>query len=425
MNKIVVYVGLATVPFWLGKCNFPTPLGEEIVQSEILDIVFIDTIDVRLSTVISDSIVTSNTDRHLIGTFRDDEIGRITSSSLFGLSLDSLEFPDEGATYLSAEFELFHDGYFYYDTSQNFTIELYPLKDVLELDDDGFLYNVSGYDYQENTRLGALTFVPRPSRNKTISIPVDDEYGSSIFNLALTEDQNDFLDDFEDRYPGLALVADTSTTQSFLGFATTSRLIINYRLSGEDFEMILSSNGIRYNKISNDRSKAALADLVTREEDITSLQTNNRSYLHNSVGMFIKLEIPFLRDIREVLNDNFITEATLVLRPVKDTYSNVRPLPAGFTFYEVDRLNRIEQVLGVAGVLNFDDEFKEDTEYRILITDFIQQKIDEDELTEDAIMVSGTSDALGTTADQLVLGDSFSEYDVSLELFILDYSIGN
>ena len=135
------------------------------------------------------------------------------------------------------------------------------------------------------------------------------------------------------------------------------------------------------------------------------------------------MEIPFLRDIGETLNENFITEATLVLKPVRDTYSDLRPFPAQLSFFEVDRFNRIESLLDVSGFLSVDDEFGEDTQYRIEITDFIQDKINEVELTEDAILVRGASNSLGVTVDQLVVGDSFSRFEATLELFILDYII--
>ncbi len=410
---------------WLCNCNFPSPLGEDIVQNEVLDVVFIDTVNLRLSTVLEDSIVTSSSPRHLIGYHQDDAIGSIRSKSFFTVSLDSVDFPDEDAEYLSAEFELFYDGYYYYDTTRDFTIGLSPIAKELELDDDGFLYNITEVDYREEESIGELTFIPRPNRNRTISIPIDDEYGRGIFDFALNEENDVFFDDFYDRYPGFVLEPDTSSTECFLGFSLNSRLLVNYSLAGEEYEMIFPASGVRFNQIINNRGESPLVDLTTLKEDVSSRQTGNEAYLNSGFGMAIKVEIPFLQDIREILNDNFITEATLVLRPVRDTYGDLTPLPDGLIFHEVDQFNREERQLDVTGFLSIDDEFGEDTQYRVDITGFIQEKISEMERNEDAILVRGNREAWGITVDRLVVGDSFSDYEATLELFILDYIIEN
>lgn len=423
MQKALPYFMLVCLPFWICRCNFPTPLGEDIVQNEVLDVVFIDTINLRLSTVIDDSLITSNSERHLVGFHEDTDIGTVHSRSLLAVRLDSLEIPDEDAEYLYTEFELFYDRYFYYDTAQDFTLKLYPLVEELEYDDDGLLYNISEVDFVEEQVLGELTFGPRPNRAQSISIPVDDAYGQSIFDFSMIDDVDEFFDDFYDFYPGFVLAPDTLVSQCFLGFSLASRLVIHYRLAGEDYEMIFPASGNRFNQILSDRTGTALADLVTSQEDVSSRNTGNKAYLNNAFGLSIKVEIPFLRDIGETLNENFITEATLVLRPVRDTYGDLRPFPAALAFYEVDRFNRIERQLNAPGFLTLDDEFGEDTQYRIEITDFIQEKIDEVELVEDAILVRGASNDLGMNADQLVVGDSFSQFEASLELFILDYII--
>lgn len=141
--------------------------------------------------------------------------------------------------------------------------------------------------------------------------------------------------------------------------------------------------------------------------------------------MAIKVEIPFLRDIRSVLQSNFITEANLILRPIKSTYSRENPLPQALNFSEIDELNRIEQNIDTQGRLIIDDEFDEDTEYRIQITDFIQEKIDEIALDEQSILIQGSSQTRGISVEQLIVGDRFNEYEAKLELFILDYIIEN
>jgi|GEM_PF-5257767 len=425
-KSIFQYLFLFSLTAILLRCNFPSSLGEEIVQNEILDVVFVDTVSLNLSTVIYDSMVTSNTARHLIGHRNDADMGRINSKAFFKIIPDSATtLPNEDARYLYAEFEFFYDGYFYYDTAQDFKLSLHTMDTELELDDDGFLYNINTFNYVQ-TSLGEVTFRPRPTRRRSFSMPVDDTFGQGLFEFAQDTLRNDFIEDFYNRYPGFVLEADSSISQCFLGFSTLSKLIIHYRSAGEDVEMIFPSSGTRFNSISNDRSTTFLIDLKTNKVDISSIESGNRAFLNNGIGMAIKIEMPTLGAIGEEIDANFVTQASLVLKPVKGTYSEVNPLPFALEFFEVDKLNRIEIQIPFDYTRNIDDEFDDDTEYRIIITDFVRNKLNKIENNdEDAILISGSNEELGTTVDRLILGDSFSEYKAQLELFIMDYNIDN
>ena len=416
---------LITIIIALSRCNFPTPLGEEIVEREVLDIIFIDTLGIRLSTVIFDSIVTSNSPRHLVGFHNNPEIGSVTSSAFIQFSIDSLTIPDDDATFQYAELEMYYDGYYHCDTSQLFTLAVHELQEELELNEEDYLTNISQFKYDQSGHIGQESFQPRPITDNEITLRIDDDYAKRIFMATQETDEEDLLEDFTEMFPGIVLAPDTAANNLFLGFSPLSKLIIHYRASGEDQELVFPLNANRFNQISNKRENTKLATLTTRKEDLTSLKTDNQAYLHNGIGMNIKVEIPFLRELRSVLESNFITEAILILKPVKGTYSNFEPLPDDLVFSEIDKLNRIELGLLPSGTLILDDEFKEDTEYRIDITEFIQEKIDQNSIEEHSILIQGSSETMGISVDQLVVGDRFSEYEASLELFILDYIIDN
>lgn len=417
--------GLLLVIIVFTRCSSPATLGEEIVQSEILDIVYIDTIGIKLSTVLFDSIATSNLQRHLIGHHRDEYVGSVTSSTYVQFTIDAINFPGDDAAYQYAELELIHDGYHHYDTTALFGVNVYQLSEELELNDDGYLSNISEFTYDSSELLGNTSVQARPLGNREIIVPIEDNYAKTIFNSAIEESENDFRSDFQERFPGIVMRPDTSIKGAFYGFSPASRLIIHYRESGEDEELVFPLNGLRYNQILNDRSGSNLSTLTTLKEDIPSTTTANQAYMHNGIGIAMKIEIPFLRDIRSVLQSNFITEANLILRPVKSTYSEENPLPEALIFNEIDKLNRIERSITSSGGLIIDDEFGEDTEYRIEITDFIQEKIDEVTLDEHSILIQGSSQTRGMSVEQLIVGDRFNEYEAELELFILDYIIEN
>ena len=70
-------------------------LGEEYIESQT-DLTLIDTFSVSLSTVILDTVITSGTGSMLIGSYRDDIFGKITSHSYFQIGIpDSFDVEDD------------------------------------------------------------------------------------------------------------------------------------------------------------------------------------------------------------------------------------------------------------------------------------------------------------------------------------------
>ena len=63
-------------------------LGEEFIESQT-ELALIDTFSVSLSTVILDTVVTSGTGNLLIGNYRDEVFGKITSHGYFQIGIPS------------------------------------------------------------------------------------------------------------------------------------------------------------------------------------------------------------------------------------------------------------------------------------------------------------------------------------------------
>ncbi|MDW7692418.1 DUF4270 family protein [Flammeovirgaceae bacterium SG7u.111] len=421
--KIAFSISLAMS---LLQCTDPTQIGNDIVERELLDVVFIDTISLGMSTIIiSDSLNTANSSRHLIGYVETENIGSMQSKAYFKFQADSVEnYPDEDARYKYAEFELVYDGYFYHDTTQEFSLSFHAMKEELELDEDDALYNTSTFPY-EQTPLGELIFKPQPRRQKSLLVPLDESFAQAFFEYAQATDEGDFIEDFYDNYPGFVIEADTNYANCFLGFSTQSKLTFHYRRSGEDLEFTIPSSGLNFNQISNDRSNTELKDLLTSTDAISSKLTDRQSYMNDGVGMGIKINFPSLTEVKEILSKNIVIDAVLVLKPVQGTYGNYRPLPTNLTFYEIDKKNRILQELSLVNTLYVDEEFGEATEYRIDITEYIKSKVEQVGEIEEALYLKGGNETLGLTVNQLTLGDSENKYKSHLELLILDYSIEN
>lgn len=425
MKKLISSTLFLLLSFLIWNCDRPTDIGEEMVRNEILDVTYIDTLSLQLSTVFYDSLPTSNTLRHLVGYYEDAQIGNLHAKAFFNLSVDSLGgLPEEDAEFLFAEFECVYDGYFYYDTIPSMGLKLYPIKKEWELDDDGLLFNNSDVAYDDQETIGEISIQPRPSRLQTFSIPIQSSYAEDIFRFILSE-ENDFLDEFEERFPGLVLDVDTTFSECFIGFSPRSQLKIHYRESGEDKELVFPTDELRFNQISNHRNASSLASLSTIQEDIPSEETNQQAFLQNGIGLAIKVEIESLDRVREIINANFIVEASLILRPVKGTYGNLTPLPFNIEVFETDELNRVVRPVVNVSSLTIDEEFNEDTEYRLIITDFIREKINDISKEEDALLIQGVNRDFNSTVDRIILGNQENEFRTSIELLILDYTIDN
>ncbi len=97
LRNIIVILSL----LFLVKCNDKPDeltLGEEYIESGT-NLNLIDTFSVSLSTVIIDTIVTSGTDRMLVGNFNDNIFGKISSKSYFQIGIPDSSDVEEDEIY--------------------------------------------------------------------------------------------------------------------------------------------------------------------------------------------------------------------------------------------------------------------------------------------------------------------------------------
>src|SRR5690606_24870975 len=142
--------------------NIPTlVVGQEFTNSAVR-VISIDTFDVELTTFKFDSIITSNTNRILLGQYEDLYLGRIRSSSYFELNGSNFNIDDE-AVIDSVGLILGYDKYFYNDTTSVSTIDIHVLTDFLKSDDDAF-YNTSNVPYNQ-TPVTTFEYYPEPNKD--------------------------------------------------------------------------------------------------------------------------------------------------------------------------------------------------------------------------------------------------------------------
>lgn len=113
-------------------------------ESTITDpnIAFIDTISYQLSTIQSDSFITSQSGALLIGRHTDAELGTMQAETYFHLATPGTGRIPDGAVYDSAKLFVKLNGSYYGDTLQPFTLHAYTLSENISLEDNNtYFYN--------------------------------------------------------------------------------------------------------------------------------------------------------------------------------------------------------------------------------------------------------------------------------------------
>ncbi len=407
-------------------CETTSEVGEEFVSGAILDVIYVDSFKVELSTVIFDSLVTSQQQRLLVGHHQDEYFGNITAQSYFMISdPEQSDTPDKTAQFDYAEIELKYDGYYYYDTLSPVTIRLYPLSEQLELDEENVLYNTSSFSYDQNSELASITFNPRPLREGVLTISITNEgLFQEIFELTKTTDFDEYFDKI---VLGFVVVPDTSASACILGFSVDSGISIHYTEKEEEKTLTFPiSSSLYFNQITGDRSATSLQSLTTQKEDIPSEQTGGYGFLQGGAGLSLKVQFPGLSIMREWVDPNFIFAAYLELSPVKDSYSANRTLPTNFEVYLTDKLNRITSTsLSSSTTLNIDNQFDEATYYRIDITNYLKYELSKEQLKEEGLLLVLPEDALYRSLDQVVINTDLYQNRPKLKLYLLDYATQN
>ncbi len=424
---------LALICAGIGACEESGELGEEFIVKEPLNLYYMDTVSLQLSTVIFDSLPTSTTEELLVGYHEDGAFGKITASAFFQLDLASIStYPGSRAAYEGLSLRMYYDGYSYYDTTQTITLDVYQLAEAPAMHSDGYLYNTSSFQPQmdladTSTTVGSLSFSPQPNQKAYVDIPLDGWLGEELFGLLQSKDDTIQTEAaFLEKYKGFLLSPGQQTSGPFVRFTTASTLRLTYKEDGEVVELLFPiDESLHFSQISSNREGGPLAGLQQQKEALAASETANTAYLQGGVGLGIRVDFPYLQKLNELQTNDVLSQAYLRLSIPRGTYSNSMPLPETLTVYVVDGLNRITGEYATSMVKVEDKEFGDDTYYSILITDFIKsQKALEGE-NENALLLTLPTTSLYSTVNHLEAGNQQHQHKSILDLYLLDYETNN
>ncbi len=329
-----------------------TPMGEEYIDGEA-GIMMIDTFSVKLSTVIMDSVRTSQSGEALVGSFNHPDFGQIHSDAVFRISSPGRTNLDEDDVFDGIQFCIKYSDYYLGDTTvtHSFTIEevvsdLKMMKDNQKT--NNFFYNTTRVS--TGRVLGEYTAIPEVTNSDTIKIPLDEEFGKELFEmLRNNEDDITLSSKFYDYFKGIMLKGNREVNQSIIGFNVSNSCCIkllyhttlDQRIDKEIIFDVEGSSNYQYNSIETDRTGSLLNELVDQEHNISSSETDDKCFLQGGTGLYAKIDFPGLKRAEQLPALNQIIKAEIVFVPLDYTEDLYNDFPGKLSVYNSDRRNKL------------------------------------------------------------------------------------
>ncbi|MFN8256613.1 MAG: DUF4270 family protein [Bacteroidales bacterium] len=437
-GKIILYV--ASV-FILG-CTKDATLIKFQIGNDLLHVgsgvSICDTFSVELSTVQTDSMITSGQESMLIGHLNDERLGTLTARAFFRLSTPVSVPVKEGDVYDSIGLVVKLNGYYFGDTTivQNWNVGF--VSDEIQAHDDGYLYNTSQFNCYEEP-MGSISFKVYPSLNQEIVIPLNHEFGENLFNtLIYNYSDISSADEFHEFLKGIVIEPANPAGNTVLGVNTQDTSVIlrlyTHRYEEELVELktnfLLETGSLPFTQISYNRQNSMVQSIKSGKVHLSSTLTDNESYLQGGSGLITRIDIPSLARVLE-LEHMALLKAELLLTPVLGSYQTEN-LPENLIFSRCDKNNKIlttytDNTTGdyLYGPLLVNDlSYNESTYYKLDITQYIYDELG------DNFFESGTSGMLVTyndpdfqvTANHVVFGNAYHPKQKSkLKLYFLYY----
>jgi len=395
----------------------------EVFTNSNSRVIQIDTMTIEMSTIKFDSIITSNTERLLIGTYEDAIFGKVSSSSYMGV-LPSSYTIDNDAKFDSIAFYIKYDEYYYNDTLQTNTIHLKKLENNFKTgsgDDDNF-YNTSNVKYAEED-LGLLSYLPRPFSSDSIEIKINDDYGKDLFDdiqqKIITNNE-----EFIDKYKGVAFVPDSTDNGSIVGFGTADssaymRLYFSVAEADDieqsyiDFTLNDSNTPTPlFNKIEAVAPIEYLKTLTSSDVTLNSSESDNQTYIQSGLGIATKINFPYLKSITNINGKGTLLNAVLKIKPLKASYNNHVMLKDDIAVYTVNKNNELLSQLydngsgEVNGLLTYESEEFNELYYEIPLTSYVENIITTEANNTEALLLIPSD--YTTTVNRFILNGSNS-----------------
>lgn len=341
----------------LFSCDPPGNIG--VTPLTPVETLFTDTLTVRMSTVLADSVRTSNPDVFLAGRYVDPLFGTITASSFIRLSLGFQL--DLGTTAVYDSLVLYTPyNYTYGDTLPAQTLAVHRIREVI--DPLKTYYNNSTLLY-DAAPLATKTFQATPQTSGALRFKLPDDLGKELFALSgKTAGQTNA--EFSKVLGGLALIPGAKNT-AVLGLPGTNgalNLRLWYHTTTDataksfplqaivDIQQTGATVRAGFNRVTADRTGTPLANLKPLQP-IPASSTGGRTFVQDALGVRTKIEIPYLKSLGKN-GPIVINRAELSIKPDLTAVQAGLSLPSYLLLIETNSTNQVQyDVNGFAAIV--------------------------------------------------------------------------
>jgi hypothetical protein len=323
----IKWVGILSL--FLASCDTPKEIGDDLFSVEV-GLNYSDTLTIKSSTVLIDSIYTGSPSTLLVGSFNHPVLGLAESAVFTQLSNIDTLFAKSTSVYDSLTMRLAYAGY-QGDTLKAQTLSVYRLLDSLNRGTD---YFANSSIPTNPTVLGRHTFAPRPIRTRamngdsirfdTLRFRMSDTFGRELLSKYADATVAAGSKGFRDYFPGMLLKASSSSASAaMIGFNPGySRMTLHFHNPGDTTKYYMDyyfslSNALypeilaRFNQIKSTKT-GALAALQNPGNIVSSAATSGITYIQAGTGVATKVEFPYLLNLKG--NRNIaVNKAELVL----------------------------------------------------------------------------------------------------------------
>lgn len=308
----IKWVGILSL--FLASCDTPKEIGDDLFSVEV-GLNYSDTLSVKSSTVLIDSIYTGSPSTIWVGSFNHPVLGLAESAVYTQVSNIDTLFAKATSVYDSLTLRLAYSGY-QGDTTKLQTLSVYRLLDSLNRGTDYFANSSLRSD---PTILGRYTFKPRPIRSKTINgdsilydtlrFRMSDTFGKELLSKYADVTVAAGSRGFRDYFPGVLFKSSTATSGAMIGFNPGySRMTLHFHNPGDtlkyhmDYYFSLSNSLFpellaRFNQIKSTKT-GALSALQNPGNIVSSTQTSGLTYIQAGTGVATKIEFPYLLNLK-------------------------------------------------------------------------------------------------------------------------------
>lgn len=404
-----------------------------VPENNYTNLVLIDTVGVQMSTVLTDSFATGGATGFLLGRYRDPLLGTVSARTFFQLDKPALWDIPSTAVFDSLVFIIKLTGYYYGDTTRAQTITVNELAETIVTGYADKLYSTSDVPVKP-VSLGERLLHIRPLADDSVSVRLSDSKGTELFTRLrqLSADVGS-TENFLNYFKGISLTTRNADTAAVYGLEAGMLMRIHYHTTipyeeKQHIDFPLLSNELAFNQVLTDRAGTGIVLGATGVTELTSAQTNDRSYSQPGTGLDLKLRFPTLKGILFTNKYVKLLKAKLFIRPAGLSYDNSRyRLPLDIALAYTDATNIAGSILPDSSGGNemhadpvIDDIYGKDTYYRFNVTSFISQMLELPGTEEYGLYIRQNFTATAPQLDRLVLGTTGSANYISrLRLSVL------